>query len=109
MEHYDKRDYAGAVSGLRAAVQAQPELVQARFYLAICLLLTNDRGTGAEELHRVIAAGDTPYLEPSRFYLAKALLGAHNVVGAEQQLRILIEMHGTLEKQAQLLHAQIVP
>jgi len=109
MEHYDRRDYAEAVSGLRAAVQAQPEFIEARFYLAICLLLTNDRSTGAEELHRVIAAGDTPYLEPARFYLAKALLGAHNIVGAEQQLRTLIEMHGKLEKQAQSLHAQIVP
>ena len=109
MEHYRMRDYAGAISGLRIATQASPQSVQARFYLAICLLLTNDRPAGIQELQAVIAAGNTPYLERARFYLAKALLADRNIRGADIQLRVVVELHGKLEKQAQLLHAEIVP
>ena len=109
MEHYRERDYAAAIPGLRAANQAPSQSVETRFYLAICLLLTNDRPAGIQELQAVIAAGDTSYLELARFYLAKALLGNRNITGAEQQLRSVVEMHGKLEKQAQVLRAQIVP
>jgi hypothetical protein len=109
MEHYRKHDYATAIVGLRAAAAAQPPSVEARFYLAICLLLTNDRPAGVQELQAVIAAGDTPYLEPARFYLAKALLADRNIRGADIQLRVVVEMHGSFEKQAQVLQAQILP
>jgi TolA-binding protein len=109
MEHYRVRDFAGAIQGLRAISQPQPQLVEARFYLAICLLLTNDRTEGIQELQAVIAAGDTRFQEPARFYLAKAFLGDSNIAGAVEQLRKVVEMHGSLEKQAQVLHAQIVP
>jgi hypothetical protein len=109
MEHYMERDYPRAVLGLQAAVQSQPQSVEARFYLAICLLLTNDRAGGIQLLKDVTASGDTPYLEPARFYLAKALLGEGNLAGADLQLRIIVEMRGKLEKQAEVLHAQIIP
>jgi TolA-binding protein len=109
MEHYRKGDYAGAAVGLRGVALASASSVEARFYLAICLLLTNDRPAAIQELQAVIAAGDTPYLEPARFYLAKALLADRNIRGADIQLRVVVEMHGKLEKQAQVLQAQIVP
>jgi hypothetical protein len=109
MDHYRKGDYAGAVPGLRAAVQSQSNSVEARFYLAICLLLTGDRSTGIQFLKDVTASGNTPFLESARFYLAKALLSESNLAGADLQLRIIIEMHGKLEKQAEVLHAQIIP
>jgi TolA-binding protein len=109
MERYRNRDYAGAIPGLRAAANAQPQSAGASFYLAICLLLTNDRSAGIQELQTVVGAGATPYLEGARFYLAKALLGDRNVDGAVEQLQKVVEMHGSLEKQAQVLHAQIVP
>ena len=73
------------------------------------LLFTNDRLAGIQELQTVIAAGDTPYLERSHFYLAKALLGDRNISAAERELRSVVEMHGQLEKRAQVLQAQIVP
>jgi TolA-binding protein len=109
MEHYLKGDDRGALAGLRAVVKAQPESIEARFYLGICLLLTNDRSAGIRELSSVVAAGDTPYLERSRFYLAKALIGAHDIAQAEQQLDNMIAMHGEFEKQAQVLLSQIMP
>src|ERR1700674_1545610 len=37
MEHYLKGDDAGALAGLREVVKAQPESIEARFYLGICL------------------------------------------------------------------------
>ena len=109
MQHYSRHDYRGALSGLRAAVQAQSQSVEERFYLAICLLLTNDRSEGIQVLKDVTGSGNTPYLESARFYLAKALLSEGNLAGADLQLRIIVEMHGKLEKQAQALHAQIIP
>jgi len=109
MEDYRKRHYSGAIAGLRTTTEAQPQSVEAHFYLAICLLMTNDRSGGVQELQAVIAAGATPFLEAARFYLAKALLADRNIRGADVQLRVIVEMHGKLEKQAQTLHAQIVP
>jgi len=109
MEEYQKRNYSGAIAPLRGAVEIQPHSVEAQFYLAICLLMTDDRSGGIQALQAVIAAGSTPYLEAARFYLAKALLADRNTRGADVQLRVVVEMHGKLEKQAQVLHAQIVP
>ncbi len=109
IERYRTARLRRSPMGLRAVAEAQPQSVEARFYLAICLLLTNDRPGGIQLLKDVTAGGDTPYLESARFYLAKALLGQGNLAGADLQLRIIIEMHGKLEKQAQALHAQIIP
>lgn len=109
MQHYQARDYAGAIPDLRAASDAQPDSIETRFYLAICLLLTKDRASGIEELKSVIAAGNTPYLERARFYLGKGLLAAGDVRGADVQLRIVAAMRGALEKQAEALLGQIGP
>lgn len=107
IERYSKGDYTAAIAGLRAAAAAQPDFLAARFYLGICLLLTNDRAPGIRELRAVIAAPASPYLEQARFYLAKALLGDTDRDGARQQFQAAIAMHGDLEKQAQALLAQI--
>ena len=109
MQRYLKGDDAGALAGLRAAAKAHPDSIEVRFYLGICLLLGNDRASGIQELRGVLAAGDTAYLERSRFYLAKALIGVHDIGKAEQQLESVIAMHGEFEKQAQVLLSQILP
>ncbi len=106
---YLKGDDAGAIPGLRATVQATPDSVEARFYLGICLLLTNDRAGGLEQLRRVVAAGNTPYLERARYYLAKALIGQRDIPAASQELEAVIVMHGELERAAQVLLSQIQP
>jgi len=109
MEHYLRGDDAAALAGLRAVAKAQPDSVEVRFYLGICSLLNNDRASGLQELRSVVAAGDTLYLERSRFYLAKALIGEHDIVQAQQQLESVIAMHGEFQKQAQVLLSQIMP
>jgi hypothetical protein len=107
MRLYVNQDYAGAKLGLRTAASATPAFLGAHFYLGICLLLTGDHLTGIEELRTVTAAGDSPYLERARFYLAKGLLAEHDAVRAQTELESLVAQHGGLEKQAEELLAQI--
>jgi predicted Zn-dependent protease len=107
MAFYSKADFAAAIPMLRPVAAAQPDFLPARFYLGICLLLTNERASGIQELRAVISAPASPYLEPARFYLAKALLGAGDRSAARQQLEALVAMHDDLEKQAQVLLSQI--
>jgi hypothetical protein len=109
MQRYASQDFAGAIPGLRAAAAATPSFIPARFYLGICLLLTRDRISGIQELRAVTEAGDTPYLERARFYLAKGLIAEHDIRHAQTQLESLIALHGDLEKQATALLAQIRP
>ena len=107
MERYENHDYAGAASQLRAITASQPSFEAAQFYLGISLLLSGDRISGIQELRALADAGDGPYLERARFYLAKGLLAEHDGKRAEQQLHSVIEQHGDLEKQATVLLGQI--
>src|SRR5207245_733767 len=50
MEQYLKRDFAGAIPGLRASVAAQADDTEARFYLGVCSLLIGDRAGGVQDL-----------------------------------------------------------
>ena len=50
MAHYEKQDYAGAASALRAVSGSQPDFVAARFYLGVSLLLKGERIAGIQEL-----------------------------------------------------------
>jgi TolA-binding protein len=106
---YSNRDYARAIPKLRSAGETQPDSAERRFYLGICYLLTNHPTEGVKELQAVAAAGDSPYTERSRFYLAKGLLSQRDVRGAAEELRKVVEMHGALEREAGVLLAQIVP
>ncbi len=106
MQKYSASDYAGAIAGLRSVAAAQPHFVPARFYLGICLLLTNDRAGGVEQLRAVIAGPASPWTERARFYLAKALLAEGDRHGAQQQLDMVIALQGDLELEARQLLAQ---
>lgn len=107
IERYSQRDYTAAISGLAAVVAKQPDLVEAHLYLGICYLFANNRAAGIAELHKAVDAGETPYLEQARFYLAKGLLGAGDIAGARQQLNDTIAMHGDMEQQAETLLARV--
>jgi predicted Zn-dependent protease len=107
MTRYANRDYAGAIPGLRAVSSAQPDFWEARFYLGICYLLTNQAAEGIAQLRAVTASPPSSWVEKSRFYAAKALLGQGDRVGAQQQLDVVIALAGSLEPQARALLAQI--
>jgi len=107
IERYSHRDYTAAIPGLAAVVDKQPDLVEARLYLGICYLFMNNRSAGIVELRKAVDAGNTPYLEQARFYLAKGLLGAGDIASARQQLNDTIAMHGDMEQQAETLLARV--
>jgi hypothetical protein len=108
MALYAKRDYAAAAPALRAVTNVQPAFAPARFYLGVSLLLAGNHISGIQEL-RALAEGDGPYLERSKFYLAKGLIAEHDIQHAQQQLQSVIDQHGPLEKQAASLLNQIHP
>lgn len=107
MAAYKKSDYPAADDALRNFTASHPDFVPAHFYLGISLLLSGDRKSGIDELRTITMAGNGPYLERTRFYLAKAYLAEHDIPQAEKQLSELIAQHGDLEKQATILLAQI--
>jgi TolA-binding protein len=108
MERYLKKDFAGAIPGLRASVSARADGPEARFYLGICSLITGDSPAGMQTLQSVVDAGDTPYREQARYYLAKGLLAKGDIPGARMQLENIVAMHGNLEKQSKSLLTNIV-
>lgn len=99
---YSARDYAAAAAQFRAI-----DSPEARYYAGISALLAGDRDAGMADLQAVIASGAEPYQEPAHFYLAKALLGGGDIAGARSELEKVAAMRGPLEKQAQVLKAQI--
>lgn len=106
---YENQNYKDAASELRAIVNARPDFAAARFYLGISLLLSGDRIAGIEELRALTESSSSPYLERAQFYLAKALIGEHDLRRAQEQLESVVAQHGRLEKQAALLLAEIRP
>ena len=107
IERYSQREYDAAIPALAAVVEKHPDLVEARLYLGICYLFANNRTAGIGQLRQVVDAGDTPYLEQARFYLAKGLLGNGDIAGARQQLNDAIAMHGDMRQQAETLLARL--
>ncbi len=100
MKLYEKRDYRGAIPGLRAALELNPKAVDASFYLAACQLLTGQTDSAIATLKRTIALGDTPYLEDARYYLAKAYLRKGNAEAAQHELARVVQLRGDRESEA---------
>ena len=74
MNKYAARDYTAAAAGLRAALAAGQDSVPTEFFLGASLLMSNDAQGAAAAFGRVVAKGDTPYLDEAQLYNAKALL-----------------------------------
>lgn len=96
-----------AVAELRRAVQMDESLIQARFYLAACELVLGKPESAEDQLHRVVAGGESPYLEDAHFFLAKARIQQGDVAGARQELGRVIAMKGQRREEAQRLLEQL--
>jgi len=94
MEPYAKGDWGAALPLLREAARLQPEAADAAFYRGACALLVGHREEAVESLRRVVALGETPFLEEARFYLAKAYLGAGEIEPARQELNAVVGLDG---------------
>jgi tetratricopeptide (TPR) repeat protein len=92
MQYYLGNDYAKAIPGLRAAVNASPQTARFRFYLGACYLLTDQPDSAVESFRKTVALGDPAYSEPAHFYLAKAYLQENDVPAAEDELQATVRL-----------------
>jgi tetratricopeptide (TPR) repeat protein len=107
MMSYVKSRYGEAVPDLRAAAELNPNRASIRFFLGICLLLTEKTDAGIEELKAAIGLGDSAYLEEAHFYLAKAFLAKGDVDGAKRELNWVQEKGSNLKEDAAQILAQL--
>lgn len=107
MALYVAADYAGAAAGLRRAVELDKSLVAASFYLAICVLQGGQTDEGVALLQRVIAAGESPYLEDAHFFLAKARIRQGDAAAARSELTHVIALDGDRRAEAGQLLARL--
>ena len=107
MESYRNADYGGAIADLRLAAAADPDAPHIHFFLGIAHLAEGQHDAGMARLRGTIAIGDSPYLEDSHFYLAKALLARRDLAGAEAQLNRVIQLRGPMSDEARRLLNQV--
>ena len=107
MDPYSGGNCDDAVAGLRRAVQMDESLIQARFYLAVCELVLGRPESAEDQLHRVVAGGESPHLEDAHFFLAKARIQQGDLDGARQELARVVAMKGARRAEAQRLLAQL--
>jgi TolA-binding protein len=107
MQHYLRREYAAAITLLRASTKADPAAADAAFFLGVSLLLADRTDQGVAELRRAIAMGDSPYLEESQYYLAKGLLKRGDTNAAREALRAMIALAGDRQREGKTLLSQI--
>ena len=107
MALYAAKNYAEAASGLRRAVALPGAPVDARFYLGVCELQTGRVQDAAAAFERVIAFGESPYLEDAHFFLAKARIRQRDATAARTELQRVIALEGDRRKEAVQLMSQL--
>ena len=107
MTSYAAGDCGAAVPGLRRSLGMDDSLMQARFHLAVCDLQAGRIQDAVTNLQRVIAAGESPYLEDAHFFLAKARIRQGDVEGARQELTRVVSLRGDRRDQAERLLNQL--
>ena len=73
------------------------------FFFGICLLVTDQTNEAIRHLGHTVTLGETPYLEESHYYLAKAYLRQSGVSAARRELEFVVALRGDLESEAQRL------
>ncbi len=107
MRHYVKGDYGATILGLRAASKLNPKAADISFFLGVCYLLTEQTNSAVEHLRRIIALGDSPYLEDAHFFLAKAYLREGDLALARSELEKTTQLRGDREVEARELIQQV--
>jgi anti-sigma factor RsiW len=107
MDAYDRREWNAAVAGLRRAIALDDSLVPAHFFLGVCELETGRIPDGVTHLQRVVALGESPYLEDAHFLLAKARIRQRDVPGARGELTKVVALGGERREEAARLLAQL--
>ena len=103
MKRYSGQDWPGALPCLREAARLEPDRAQFAFYLGVSALMQEEMHEAMGSLSRVVARGESPFLEESRFFLAKAHLRAGNIPAARRELQKTVELAGERRAEAQEL------
>ena len=107
MTHYTVTNCAGAIDGLRRAVAAAGTYTQARFYLGACELHAGAVDEATTNLQRVIAAGESPYLEDALWFLAQARVKQRDLDAARRDLERVIALNGDRREAAARLLSEL--
>jgi tetratricopeptide (TPR) repeat protein len=107
MRDYVKGNYSAPIPGLRAALKLNPKAPDISFFLGICYLLTDQTDGAIKQLRRTAALGDSPYLEETRFYLAKCSLRKGDFRAARNELEKAIRLRGEREVEVRELLQQV--
>jgi len=110
MRKYTAGDYAGAIPGLRTAIEADRSNDAARFFLGACELLSGDNAAATEDL-KAVAGGSSPFAEEARWNLSQAYLKANRREDALAELAKIAAAGGDFERQAveQMTRIKIAP
>ena len=103
MEFYSAGDYASAIPGLEEAAELDPDAPNISFFLGACYLLSGSTSKGIEALQQTADFGDTPYLEETRFLLAKAFLREGRIRRARNELALVVNLGGEFSAEARPL------
>ncbi len=103
MEPYARGTWAAALPLLTEASRLDPKDARSAFYEGACALLVGRAEQGIDSFRRVVALGETPYLEEARFYLAKAYLGAGDLQAARGELNEVVRLEGDRRDEARRL------
>jgi tetratricopeptide (TPR) repeat protein len=95
------------LSSLERATDLDPSDPQSSFFRGICELMLSRAGDAIPFFQRVLALGDSPYIEAAHFYLAKAYLAKGELTGASDELRKTIQLAGDREAEARALLGQL--
>jgi tetratricopeptide (TPR) repeat protein len=106
MAGYVEGRYGEAVSFLESAVQKEPKAADVNFYLGVCKLLLGHPQESIAPLKQAVAAGNSPYLQSSHYYLAKAYLQQEKFEEAEGEFHDAATISGRLTSEAKSLLAR---
>ena len=110
MTPYLAHDYSTAAGELGKLVERYPSSMDARYFLAICQLLTGRLDAGIVGLRGVIDAGSaSPYVEEAHFYLAKAYLNQGKLPQARAEFEAVAASGGDLQRPAREILQQLPP
>jgi TolA-binding protein len=100
MNAYTAGDFARARDALQHVVGEDAGNLPARFYLGVCLMMTDDAGAAANEFRAVSAAGPSPFHASALVLLAKALMRTGDLAGAHRELQAASHEAGPRAREA---------
>lgn len=107
MNEYVDGHYGEAAGYLEQAVQLEPRAADINFYLGICKLVQGHPEESVVPLKNAAGAGQSIYLQPAHYYLAKAYVQSSRLADAEEELRKAIAVPGRLTSDAKGLLARL--